>query len=46
MLAIISGGASGLGLATAKRLAKVGVKVAIFKCGSSIKRIMALGVSL
>jgi len=36
MSAVITGGASGLGFATAKRLAKAGVKVAIFDLNAEL----------
>ena len=36
MSAVITGGASGLGLATAKRLRKAGVKVAIFDMNAAV----------
>ena len=36
MSAVITGGASGLGLATAKRLRKAGVKVAIFDMNAEL----------
>ena len=41
MSAVITGGASGLGFATAKRLTKAGVKVAIFDLNAELGEIAA-----